>query len=81
MGWCRQTNLDQPLQNNLANLFLVIYGEFLLCHKNAVAAEKLNVSPPGKSEVNKLISLTDNQVFFGRGRLTATPTWMGSSVH
>lgn len=45
-----KTNLDEPVQSYLAHLLLITEGQFLLGHKDAVAAVELEVCPPAKSE-------------------------------
>lgn len=67
------TNLDKPLQNNLADLFLIIERELLLCHKDAVAAEKLNVSPSEKLKVSKCNSFKNEIHFFEIWRPAVNP--------
>lgn len=58
------TNLDKPLQNSLADLFLIVERELLLRHKDAVAAEKLNVSPSEKLKVSKCNPFKNEIQFF-----------------
>lgn len=70
----KSPDLDQSLQERLGNLLLIGQREFLLGHEDAVAAVKLEVSPPRKEgldgfliHMGKLIKKTRKERCLPRG--------------